>query len=105
MYIKGIKVKDIEWCVEPIDVIEYNEWNILEDNISDNEIQSEINRVLSELPKEEYIPVESDRISVIGEKIDDIAEWLSDNYGWLVNSVNYTLIDGDGKERRIKFVE
>ena len=104
MYIKGIKVKNIDWCVEANDIIDYHEWNILEDNICDGEIQSEIDRVLSELPKEEYIPIESDHISVIGEKIDDIADWLSEKHGWLVNSVEYALIDSDGKELQIEFV-
>ena len=104
MYIKGIKVKNIDWCVEEEDIMDYYEWWSRIDEVSDEEMNAALDSVLSELPKEDYIPVESDRISVIGEKIDDIADWLSEKHGWLVNGVEYTLIDGDGKERQIEFV-
>lgn len=98
MYIKGIKVKNIDWCIKEEDIRDEHEWAPM----TDEEIQSEIKNLKSTLPAEEYIPVESDKLSVIGEKIDDIADWLSDCYGWLVDSYNYCLVDEEGKECKIR---
>lgn len=98
MYIKGIKVKNIDWRIEEEDIRDKHEWAPM----TDEEIQSEIKNLTSSLPTEEYIPVESDKLSVIGEKIDDIADWLSDCYGWLVNGYNFCLVDEEGEECRIR---
>lgn len=103
--IKEIRVFNIDWCVEEEDVMDNNEWWSRIDEVSDEEMNAAIEKIKSELPTEDSIPVmPQDNLDIIAFKISDIADWLSDKHGWLVNSYEYELIDTDGNPRRLELV-
>ena len=100
--IKGIRITNIDWCVEEEDVMDCYEWWSRIDEVGDEEMNAAIEKIKSELPTEDFIPIlPQDDQSIIEFKIADIADWLSDKYGWLVNSYAYSLIDTDGAERHL----
>jgi hypothetical protein len=84
----GIKIMDIDWCVEDEDV-----WNEF-DNQTDDEIKAEIEEIKAGLPTEEFIPTNKQNLAAT---LGDAADLLSDKYGWLVTSFNYNLVDDEGK--------
>lgn len=90
----GIKITDIDWCVEDEDVIsEIYGWEGL-DEIGDDVINEKIEEIRAGLPTEEFIPVNKQNLAAT---LDDASDWLSDKYGWLVTSFNYNLVDDEGK--------
>lgn len=84
----GIKIKDIDWCVEDEDV-----WNEFDDQ-TDDEIKAEIEEIKAGLPTEEFIPTNKQNLA---NDLSLLSDWLSDKYGWLVTSFNYNLVDNEGK--------
>lgn len=90
-----VKVKNIDWCIEPEDIEQRVDSAVsgAYENMTEQEAaaaESEIREVLTmlgdeaivdevkkSLPKEVELDVESE---------DEIADTLSDTYGWLVNS-------------------
>ena len=90
----GIRITDIDWCVEDEDVIaEVYGWEDV-DEIDDAAIEEKIEEIRAELPTEEFIPANKQNLGAV---LDDASDWLSDKYGWLVNSFNYNLVDDKGK--------
>lgn len=84
----GIKITDIDWCVEDEDV-----WNEF-DNQTDDEIKAEIEEIKAGLPTEEFIPTNKQNLA---DDLILLSDKLTDKYGWLVTSFNYNLVDDEGK--------
>lgn len=91
--IKGFKITNINWLVEEEDVLD-----LIEDGMTDEEIESLIDQVEQDLPTEAFLPYESDNPEALLSAARELDEWLSDTYGYLVKSFNYAMIGDDGEE-------
>ncbi len=86
----GIRITDIDWCVEAWDAN-----SGLYDCEDRDEIDDDIIRVIrAGLPTEEFVPTNKQNLA---NDLSLLPDWLSDKYGWLVNSFNYNLVDDEGK--------
>lgn len=90
----GIRITNIDWCVEDEDVItELYDWEDVNE-IDDDVIKEKIEEIRAGLPTEEFIPANKQNLGAV---LNDVSDWLSDKYGWLVNSFSYNLVDDGGK--------
>lgn len=90
--IKCVRCTEIDWCVEPTDVPNFEEK-------TDEEIEKAIEEIEATLPKEELYPlpqITSDGI-IISEFVSGLDEKMSNEYGFLIKAFNYELIGIDGK--------
>lgn len=89
----GIRITNIDWCVEDEDVIQdlYGDDEDFEAN--EENVRNVIDSIKRDLPTEEWMPTNKQRLA---NDLALVADWLSDKYGWLVNSFNYNIVDENG---------
>ena len=87
--ISGIQVSCIDWCIEPSDVdIDFDD-----EDIDNEKVEKAIEEIQDCLPKEKFFPIKTNVIQEIKNKIDSLADELSNEYGFLVNSFNYNILE------------
>lgn len=80
-----VKCTNINWAVEDEDVIDG-----LPENVSDEEIVAEIERIKSKLPHEVTLKLEADSEADITE--DYVSDELSEQTGWLHEGFDYEIV-------------
>jgi len=81
-----VKVHDIDYCIEEEDLID-NDFDV--DEMSEDEIEAAIQKIVATLPKELVLTVECTEDALEDVLVDTISE----ETGWLINNFQYEIIN------------
>ena len=81
-----VKVYDIDYCIDEED-LEANDFDV--DEMSEDEIEAAIQKIVATLPKELVLTVECTEDALEDVLVDAISE----ETGWLINNFQYEIIN------------